>query len=156
MTTCRAWTTTSCAGANPRCTWSSTRPRLCWWATPSRPSPSRCWPRRPWEFLPSAGCGPQAEPERDAALDHFGKRIGLLFQVVDDILDAQADTATLGKTAGKDAAQDKPTFVSLLGLSDARVLAQELLEESLASLAPFGDGVLRLSQLARFIAHRKF
>src|SRR5574338_448037 len=106
--------------------------------------------------LLGAGCGPQAEPERDAALDHFGKRIGLLFQVVDDILDAQADTATLGKTAGKDAAQDKPTFVSLLGLSDARVLAQELLEESLASLAPFGDGVLRLSQLARFIAHRKF
>ena len=103
-----------------------------------------------------AGCGQHAEPAREAALDHFGKRIGLLFQVVDDILDAQADTATLGKTAGKDAVQDKPTFVSLLGLVDARALAEELLAEALASLQPFGEDAGRLTQLARFIAHRKF
>jgi farnesyl diphosphate synthase len=107
-------------------------------------------------ILLGAACGKDADPAREAALDHFGKRIGLLFQVVDDILDAQADTATLGKTAGKDAAQDKPTFVSLLGLSDARALADELLAESLASLAPFGDEALRLAELARYIVHRKF
>jgi farnesyl diphosphate synthase len=107
-------------------------------------------------ILLGAGCGEAVEPAREAALDHFGKRIGLLFQVVDDILDAQADTATLGKTAGKDAAQDKPTYVSLLGLADARALADELLGESLACLEPFGDQALRLVQLARYIARRKF
>jgi farnesyl diphosphate synthase len=107
-------------------------------------------------ILMGAACGSEASAARDEALDHFGKRIGLLFQVVDDILDTQADTATLGKTAGKDAAQDKPTYVSVLGLSDARALADELLEESLACLAPFGEGAKRLAQLARFIVHRKF
>jgi farnesyl diphosphate synthase len=107
-------------------------------------------------ILLGAGCGLAVAPERDAALDHFGKRIGLLFQVVDDILDIQADTATLGKTAGKDAARDKPTYVSLLGLTEARALAEELLAEALACLAPFGAGAARLGQLARFIAHRKF
>jgi len=106
--------------------------------------------------LLGAGCGQAGEPKQEAALDHFGKRVGLLFQVVDDILDAQADTATLGKTAGKDAAQDKPTYVSLLGLADARALADELLDEALACLVPFGDGARRLDQLARYIVHRKF
>jgi farnesyl diphosphate synthase len=106
--------------------------------------------------LLGAACGKEPDPTREAALDHFGKRIGLLFQVVDDILDAQADTATLGKTAGKDAAQAKPTYVSLLGLADARTLADELLAESLACLVPFGDQAARLAELARYIAHRKF
>jgi farnesyl diphosphate synthase len=107
-------------------------------------------------ILMGAACGTEASATRDEALDHFGKRIGLLFQVVDDILDTQADTATLGKTAGKDAAQDKPTYVTVLGLSDARALADELLAESLACLAGFGDRAKRLDQLARFIVHRKF
>lgn len=107
-------------------------------------------------ILLGAGCGPVADAERDAALDQFGKRIGLLFQVVDDILDAQADTATLGKTAGKDAANAKPTYVSLLGPGDARALAEELLEEAQACLAPFGDRAGRLAQLAAFIVHRNF
>lgn len=89
-------------------------------------------------------------------LDHYGKVVGLLFQVVDDILDAQADTATLGKTAGKDADHNKPTYVSLLGLDEARRLAEELLEDARASLAPFGSRAARLDELARFIVHRKF
>lgn len=103
-----------------------------------------------------AACGAVADPGRDAALDHFGKRVGLLFQVVDDILDTQGDTATLGKTAGKDAAQDKPTYVSILGLTDARALADELLAEALASLEGLGSEAQRLAQLAQFIVHRKF
>jgi farnesyl diphosphate synthase len=107
-------------------------------------------------ILLGAGCGPESSPARDGALDHFGKRIGLLFQVVDDILDNQADTATLGKTAGKDAAHAKPTYVSLLGLADARALADELLAEALACLTEFGDRAQRLAELARFIVHRKF
>ena len=59
-----------------------------------------------------------------AALDRYGAALGLAFQVVDDILDVTADSATLGKTAGKDAANDKPTYVSLLGLDGSRALAR--------------------------------
>ncbi|MBV2263861.1 MAG: polyprenyl synthetase family protein [Thauera sp.] len=89
-------------------------------------------------------------------LDHYAKVVGLLFQVVDDLLDAEADTATLGKTAGKDADNDKPTYVSLLGLADARRLAEEMLDDALASLRPFGARALRLEQLADYIVHRAF
>ena len=74
--------------------------------------------------LLGAGCGNGLEPERSARLDHFAKSAGLAFQVVDDLLDAQADTATLGKTAGKDARQNKPTYVSVLGVSRAREFAR--------------------------------
>lgn len=89
-------------------------------------------------------------------LDRFAKRAGLLFQVVDDILDCTASTATLGKTAGKDEAADKPTYVSLLGLDAARAYAEELRSEALAALAGFGTRANRLTQLADFICHRQF
>ena len=69
-----------------------------------------------------------------AALHDYGEALGLAFQVVDDILDVTADSATLGKTAGKDADNDKPTFVSLLGLTRAAAYAQELLAQALAAL----------------------
>lgn len=91
-----------------------------------------------------------------ARLDRYAKIVGLLFQVVDDILDAEADTATLGKTAGKDADHDKPTYVSLLGLTEARRLAEEMLAEARAALADFGPRALRLEQLADYVAHRAF
>ena len=90
-----------------------------------------------------------------AALDRYAKTVGLLFQVVDDILDASADTATLGKTAGKDADHDKPTYVSLLGLAEARRHADELLAHALAPVTPLG-GTQYLVELACFIAHRSF
>jgi farnesyl diphosphate synthase len=89
-------------------------------------------------------------------LDRFAKRAGLLFQVVDDILDCTASTATLGKTAGKDEAADKPTYVSLLGLEAARDYADELRSDALESLAIFGQRAARLTQLADFICHRQF
>ncbi|WP_341675622.1 polyprenyl synthetase family protein [Niveibacterium sp. SC-1] len=89
-------------------------------------------------------------------LDHFAKTIGLLFQVVDDLLDAEADTATLGKTAGKDAAHNKPTYVSLIGLADAKRFAGELRAEATRCLAPFGDRAQRLAQLTDFIVERSF
>jgi hypothetical protein len=69
------------------------------------------------------------------ALCEYGAAIGLAFQVVDDILDVTADSQTLGKTAGKDAAADKPTYVSLLGLDGARTQARQLLADALAALA---------------------
>ena len=75
-----------------------------------------------------------ANADQLAALDAYGQILGLAFQVVDDILDVTADSATLGKTAGKDAACDKPTFVSLMGLDNARALAQDLLQQAHAQL----------------------
>jgi farnesyl diphosphate synthase len=69
------------------------------------------------------------------ALDAFGRDLGLAFQVIDDVLDATADSATLGKTAGKDAAQDKPTFVSLMGVDAARAYAQGLVQRALDAVA---------------------
>jgi farnesyl diphosphate synthase len=80
-----------------------------------------------------AACG-FASPAALDALRNYGAAVGLAFQVVDDILDVTSDAATLGKTAGKDAAQDKPTFVSLMGLDGSRAYAQQLLAQALASL----------------------
>lgn len=88
-------------------------------------------------------------------LAHFANRIGLLFQVVDDILDAEASTDTLGKTAGKDAASNKPTYVTLLGSKSAHALAGRLREEAHDALASFGENALRLHQLTDFIVARK-
>ncbi|MCE3602589.1 polyprenyl synthetase family protein [Massilia sp. P8910] len=89
------------------------------------------------------------------ALDTYAKAIGLAFQVVDDVLDATADSATLGKTAGKDAAANKPTYVSILGLEPSRVLAEKLRNDAHDALAPFGDKADRLRQLADLIVQRK-
>ncbi len=104
-------------------------------------------------------CGdesPHMNHAEHEALDRFAKRIGLLFQVVDDILDCTASTATLGKTAGKDAAADKPTYVTLLGLADARTFADELNQQALAALSVFGERGKRLLELSDFIGRRKF
>ncbi len=91
-----------------------------------------------------------------AALDRYAKCIGLAFQVVDDVLDAEAPTATLGKTAGKDAAHNKPTYVSLLGAARARELALELRADAHAALGPLGAPAKRLRQLADFVVERTF
>jgi farnesyl diphosphate synthase len=102
-----------------------------------------------------AYCGLVSPAQLDK-LDRFGKLIGLAFQVVDDVLDCEADTATLGKTAGKDAVNDKPTYVSLLGIQGAHDMAQRLHREALETLVEFGDAAQRLRELADFIVLRKF
>ena len=89
------------------------------------------------------------------ALNVYARAIGLAFQVVDDVLDATADSATLGKTAGKDAADNKPTYVSILGLEPSRALAEKLRLDAHAALAPFGEKALRLRELADLIVQRK-
>jgi len=106
-------------------------------------------------ILLGARCGSVSPAQLDR-LDHFGKLVGLAFQVVDDVLDCEADTATLGKTAGKDADNDKPTYVALLGIQGARSMAQQLHREALDALAEFGDAARRLRELADFIVLRKF
>lgn len=98
---------------------------------------------------------PLSAAEREG-LERFARRAGLLFQAVDDILDCTASTATLGKTAGKDEAADKPTYVSLLGLEAARAYADELRADALAALAIFGARASRLTALADYICHRQF
>ncbi len=104
-----------------------------------------------------AACAARALPNavRDG-LDDYGAAIGLAFQVVDDILDVTGDSAQLGKTAGKDAAADKPTYVSLLGLERSRTLADHLCQQAHAALD--ATGLLRvghLRALAELVVHRK-
>ncbi|KAF0206176.1 MAG: farnesyl diphosphate [Gallionellaceae bacterium] len=107
-------------------------------------------------ILLGAYCGDTLSDAHFDKLDHYGKCVGLAFQVVDDVLDAEADTATLGKTAGKDADNDKPTYVTLLGAVDAKKMAAELHQEALQSLSEFGDKAQRLRELADFIVMRKY
>lgn len=106
--------------------------------------------------LLGARCGSGLGPRELGQLDLFAKLIGLAFQVVDDVLDAEGSTATLGKTAGKDAKDHKPTYVSAIGVARARELAQELRQNALDALAGFGERALRLRQIADFIVLRKF
>jgi farnesyl diphosphate synthase len=100
-----------------------------------------------------AGSMPQASEQ--SALEAYADSVGLAFQVVDDILDATADSATLGKTAGKDAAHNKPTYVSILGLEPSLALAEKLRQDAYRALQPFGDAAIRLRELADLIVQRK-
>ena len=106
--------------------------------------------------LLGARCGNSLGEADLAHLDLFAKSIGLAFQVVDDVLDAEASTATLGKTAGKDALQNKPTYVSVLGVARSKAFAEELRQNALRALDGFGARALRLRELADFIVLRKF
>ncbi len=106
--------------------------------------------------LLGARCGNALDAAGLAQLDTFAKLIGLAFQVVDDVLDAEAPTATLGKTAGKDADRNKPTYVSALGVSQSKSFAEQLRQDALKALDGFGERALRLRQLADFIVLRKF
>jgi len=101
-----------------------------------------------------AACGAASAPAQ-AALESYGAAIGLAFQVVDDMLDVIADSATLGKTAGKDADQNKPTYVSVMGLERSAAYAQQLLAQALAALAQSGLRNTRALQgLADMVVNR--
>ena len=92
--------------------------------------------------------------EQYHALRDYARQIGLAFQIVDDILDVEADTATLGKTAGKDSAANKPTFVTILGLDAAKIYAQNAYTQAIDALTVFGDSAQRLRELAQLITQR--
>ena len=105
--------------------------------------------------LLGALAGKELSATETQALDAYAAAIGLAFQVVDDVLDATADSATLGKTAGKDAADNKPTYVSLLGLEASRALAEKLRADAHRALEQFGEHARHLRDIADLIVQRK-
>jgi farnesyl diphosphate synthase len=90
------------------------------------------------------------------ALDRYAHAVGLAFQVRDDILDVEGESAVIGKTAGKDAAAAKPTFPSIIGLAASRARLAELTDAALAAIAPLGARAGLLEELARYAAHRRY
>jgi farnesyl diphosphate synthase len=103
-----------------------------------------------------AYCGAALAEPQLKRLDQYAKWAGLAFQVMDDILDEQASTATLGKTAGKDARNNKPTYVSIMGTQGAKAFASELHDKAVAALIPFDAKASRLIDLAEFIVKRQY
>jgi farnesyl diphosphate synthase len=106
--------------------------------------------------LIGAACGHPLGAHEQAGLDRYAKAVGLAFQVVDDLLDYEGSTATLGKTAGKDSKQGKPTYVSAIGVAATRELAEELRGEAHAAIDGLGARGARLASLADFVVLRKF
>ena len=104
-----------------------------------------------------AACVPGVPAAVQAALSRFGQALGLAFQVVDDVLDVTADSATLGKTAGKDEAADKPTYVALMGLDAAKAYADALAAEAMQALVDTGlpdDRLAALRALTAMVVER--
>jgi farnesyl diphosphate synthase len=101
-----------------------------------------------------ASCGAVLDAPRRDALDRYAAAVGLGFQVVDDVLDVEGTSLSLGKTAGKDAIQGKPTYVSLLGLDAAKRRVAALQDEAHRALDVFGSGARRLRELADWISSR--
>jgi len=90
-----------------------------------------------------------------ARLRHFGETVGWAFQVTDDILDVEESSAALGKTAGKDMAQQKATYPSVFGLERSHQIANDLSSQAIAALEPYADRASRLRQIAHFLLHRR-
>lgn len=97
-----------------------------------------------------------SDEKRLSPLDRYAKNIGLAFQIRDDILDIEGETAIIGKAQGADALRNKPTYPALLGLDGAKVRAQELLDEAQDVLSCFGDKAAPLRAIATYIVQRNF
>jgi geranylgeranyl pyrophosphate synthase len=104
--------------------------------------------------LLGALCAPALDTEQLEALDRYAKCIGLAFQIHDDVLDVEGETATLGKTQGADANLNKPTYPAVLGMDEAKRLAKELVERALASLKPFDGRADVLRGIAQYVINR--
>ena len=99
-------------------------------------------------------CNPQVPPENLASLESFAEIIGLAFQVQDDVLDEISETSTLGKPKGSDRAQNKTTYVSLLGIEKAKKKVVELSEQALLSIQDLPAAANELRELAEFMTSR--
>ncbi|WP_462322551.1 (2E,6E)-farnesyl diphosphate synthase [Halochromatium sp.] len=97
---------------------------------------------------------PDLEPAKAEALDHYAKCIGLAFQIQDDLLDVEGDTTTIGKRSGADAAHEKATYPSLMGIGPAHEAANDLIADALSSLELFGEGADPLRWIANYIISR--
>jgi geranylgeranyl diphosphate synthase type II len=95
-----------------------------------------------------------ADESQQSALEQFGKKIGLAFQIADDLLDVEGDEAAMGKRVGKDSQHGKLTFPSLLGIEESRSRAQQLIDEACEALTPLGEKRAALEVLARYIVER--
>ena len=104
-------------------------------------------------LLGATAAGLTEGPKLDA-LRKFGADIGLAFQIQDDILDIEGETAVIGKSAGADIARNKPTYPSTIGLPASRMKAQELCDRAIAALAPIGPAAAVLAELARYVVNR--
>lgn len=104
-------------------------------------------------LLGATAAGLTEGPKLDA-LRKFGADIGLAFQIQDDILDIEGETAVIGKSAGADIARNKPTYPSTIGLPASRLKAQELCDGAIAALAPVGPAAAALAELARYVVNR--
>ncbi|HET7104767.1 MAG TPA: farnesyl diphosphate synthase [Terracidiphilus sp.] len=103
----------------------------------------------------SGGIFAGAEPGDAARLDLFGRKAGLAFQIVDDVLDMTSDSAQLGKTAGKDQATEKATWPAVYGIEQSRRDADQLIHEAFAALEPYGSRADGLKAVARYLVERK-
>jgi len=100
-------------------------------------------------------CKDRIAPEIVDRLDHYAKCIGLAFQIRDDILDVECDTETLGKTQGADAARNKPTYPSLIGLNKSKDMAHDLVHQALECVSELDKGADYLREIARYIIDRQ-
>src|SRR5271170_6154088 len=105
--------------------------------------------------LMAAACSPHLNVAAWDALDGYSQDIGLAFQIQDDILDVEGNTAEIGKTSGADAARAKPTYPSVLGLEAAKIRARELKARACERLAPLGEGARVLAWLASYVIQRR-
>lgn len=106
-------------------------------------------------ILMGAFAAEQLEQQQLDELDSYGKAIGLAFQIRDDILDVESDTQTLGKTQGADLARNKPTYPSLVGMTEAKNMCQELVQQALEHLSGFDETADSLREIARYIIDRQ-
>ena len=103
----------------------------------------------------SGGIFAGATPEEAARLDIFGRKAGLAFQIIDDVLDVTQDSEQLGKTAGKDLTSDKATWPAVFGLEQSLRDADRLISEAFSALEPFGQNADGLKAVARYLVERK-
>jgi geranylgeranyl diphosphate synthase type II len=103
----------------------------------------------------SGGVYAGATADDAARLDRFGRKAGLAFQIVDDVLDVTADSAQLGKTAGKDQATEKATWPAVYGVEQSLRDAAQLIDEAFAALEPYGSRADGLKSVARYLVERK-